>query len=120
MKSQNQYDCLKIDCLEDVEPVEATAFWNVTDSRKETITITSALLPDGFWVYGYIVYWNKGGTSSKRPTAENGKFRTQREAKLHAIGFMKMYLSYFIQDTRDALRIAETNLLQGQLFDYTS
>lgn len=117
MERQNQYDYLKIDCLEDVEPVEATSSWTITDSRTETITITNALLPDGFWVYGYIVYWGKGGTSAKRPTAELGKFRTQREAKLHAIGFMKLYLSYFIQDTRDALRLAETSLLQGQLFD---
>ncbi len=117
MKPQNPYDYLKIDCLEDVEPVEATASWSVTDSRAESITITSALLPDGFWVYGYIVYWHIGGSSTKGPTAELGKFRTQREAKLHAIGFMKMYLPYFTQDTRDSLRIAEASLLQGQLFD---
>lgn len=117
MEQQNQYDHLKIDCLEDVAPVEATAFWTVTDSRSETIIITNALLPDGRWVYGYIVHWAKGGTSSKMPTAELGKFRTQRDAKLHAIGFMKLYLSYFIQDTRDAIRVAEKDLLQGHLFD---
>lgn len=117
MQPQNQYDYLKHDCLEDVEPVEATASWTVTDSSAETIIITTALLPDGTWVYGYIVYWGKGGSSAKLPTAEHGKFRTQREAKLHAIGFMKMYLSYFIQDTRDALRIAESSLLQAKLFD---
>lgn len=117
MRQQNPYDSLKIDCLEDVEPVEATASWTITDSGTETIIITNALLPDGLWVYGYIVYWGKGGISTKGPTAELGKFRTQRDAKLHAIGFMKMYLSYFIQDTRDALRLAETSLLQGQLFD---
>lgn len=117
MKTQNQYDYLKIECLEDVSPVEATASWTVTESRDETIIITSALLPDGFWVYGYVVYWGKGGSSSKGPTAELGKFRTQREAKLHAIGFMKMYLSYFIPDTRNALLSAESSLMQGHLFE---
>lgn len=117
MKNPNPYDYLKIDCLEDVEPVEATSSWTVTDSRAETITITSALLPDGFWVYGYIVHWGVGGVSTKGPTAELGKFRTQREAKLHAIGFMKLYLPSFIPETRDALRMAEAQLLQGQLFD---
>ncbi len=117
MEARNQYDYLKVDCLEDVEPVEATASWTITDSRTERITITSAVLPDGYWVYGYTVYWAKGGTSTKGPTAELGKFRSQREAKLHAVGFMKLYVDYFIPDTRDALRIAETSLLQGQLFD---
>lgn len=117
MTEQNQYEYLKIDCLEDVEPVDASDSWTITDSRDERITITSTCLPDGFWVYGYIVYWNKGATSVRRPTAELGKFRSQRDARLHAVGFMKLYLKYFIQDTRDALRIAETSLLQGVLFD---
>lgn len=117
MPQQNQYDILKHDCLEDVEPVEATASWTITKSREETITITTALLPDGAWVYGYVVYWAKGGSSIKQPAAENGKFRTQREAKLHAVGFMKMYLSYFTPDTQEALRFGETSLLQGDLFD---
>lgn len=117
MEARNQYDFLKIDCLEDVEPVEATASWTITDSRTESITITNALLPDGFWVYGYVVYWGKGGVSSQKPTAEFGKFRTQREAKLHAVGFLKIYCSAFIQETRDALRRAESSLLQGQLFN---
>lgn len=117
MTARNQYDYLKIDCLEDVKPVEATATWTITDSQSERITITSALLPDGYWVYGYSVYWAKGGTSVKGPTAELGKFRTQREAKLHAVGFMKIYINFFLPDTRDALRIAESSLLQDHLFD---
>lgn len=117
MTQQNPYDSLKIDCLEDVEPVEATASWTITDSRAETITITNALLPDGAWVYGYTVYWSKGDTSAKRPTAELGKFRTQRDAKLHAIGFLKIYLSYFLPATREAILLAESSLLQRQLFD---
>lgn len=117
MKAKNPYDNLKTDCLEDVEPVKASASWTVTDSKEETIIITTAVLPDGFWVYGYNVYWAKNGTSSVLPTAEHGKFRSQREAKLHAIGFMKMYLPFFLQNTRDAICSAETTLLQGNLFD---
>ena len=117
MNTRNRYEYLKIDCLEDVEPVEATASWSVTDARHETITITTALLPDGSWVYGYIVLWANGGASRQLPSAARGKFRSQRDAKLHAIGFMKIYLSYFTQDTCEALRKAEAQLLQGQLFD---
>lgn len=115
MQQRNQYDALKIDCLEDVEPVEATSSWTITDSNAETITITNALLPDGFWVYGYTVYWEKGGTSYKCPTAELGKFRTQREAKLHAIGFLKLYTSYFSPDTCAAILRAEASLMQEHL-----
>lgn len=117
MKLQNQYDYLKIDCFEDVKPVEATSFWTVTDSRRETITITTAVLPEGLWVYGYTVCWAKGGTSAMQPTPENGKFRSQREAKLHAIGFMKIYLSYFLPETQDSILSAEKNVLQARLFD---
>lgn len=114
---KNKYEYLKTDCLEDVEPVEATASWTLTDSRNETITITNALLPDGSWVYGYVVYWAKGGTSTKQPTAELGRFRSQREAKLHAIGFMLIYMDYFLPETQEAIRAAEARLVQGQLFD---
>ena len=117
MTQQNPYDHLRISGPENIAPVEATACWTVTESRSETISITTALLPDGGWVYGYIVYWAKGGTSTKLPSAERGKFRTQREAKLHAIGFMKTYLPYFTQDTRDDLRSAEASLLQANLFE---
>lgn len=114
---RNDYDSLKIDCLEDVEPVEATASWTITEPRSETITITTALLPDGFWVHGYTVYWCKGGSSIKKPTAALGKFRSQRDAELYAIGFMKMYLEYFTPETRYAIRIAEHSLSQTQLFN---
>ncbi len=114
---KNKYDYLKVDCLEDVDPVEATSSWTLTDSRDETITITNAVLPDGSWVYGYVVYWAKGGSSTKLPTAEHGRFRSQREAKLHAIGFMLVYNNYFLPETQEAIRAAEASLLQGQLFD---
>lgn len=117
MPTPNPYDYLKIDCLEDVRPVEATASWLITESREESITITNALLPDGSWVYGYIVYWKKGGTSSRLPSAELGKFRTQREAQLHALGFLQIYLPYFTPDTQAAIRRAEASLIQGRLFD---
>ena len=113
---ENKYESLKTECLEDVEPVEATSSWTITDSWRETITITNALLPDGSWVYGYIVCWAKGGISSKSPTAELGLFRSQREAKLHAIGFMLMYLAHFLPETQAALLSAESSLFQAQLF----
>lgn len=117
MTLKNKYEYLKIDCLEDVDPVEETSSWTITESRHESITITTAMQPDGFWIYGYVVYWGKGGVSSKLPTAEHGHFRSQREARLHAIGFMLVYLSHFRPETQDAVLSAEQSLMQVPLFD---
>ena len=115
---KNKYECLRIDdCPEGDAPVEATSSWTLTDSRRETITITNALLPDGSWVYGYAVYWAKGGSSARDPTAELGQFRSQREAKLHAVGFLLIYLEYFLPETQNAILRAESSLIQGHLFD---
>ena len=116
MNAKNRYEYLKIDCLEDVEPVEAQSSWRVTKGRDETVTIFSSLLSDGSWVYGYLVNWANGRISVCKPTAALGKFRSQREAKLYAIGFMLLYLDYFLEETRADLRYGEASLLQAELF----
>lgn len=116
MNTKNRYEYLKTDCLADVEPVEAQSTWCVTSGRYETVEIYSSLLPDGSWVYGYLVHWANGRSSVKQPTAALGRFRSQREAKLHAIGFMLLYLDYFLDETRAAIRSGEASLLQSELF----
>lgn len=116
MNAKNPYEYLKIDCFADVEPVEAHSTWCVTESRDETVTILSSPLPDGSWVYGYLVNWANGRTSVQRPTASLGRFLTQREAKLYAIGFMLLYVDYFREETRAALRRGEASLIQAELF----
>ena len=114
--SKNPYEYLKVDSLADVLPVAAQASWTITDSREETITIHTSLLPDGTWVYGYNVYWRNGRNSFQRTSAEHGRFRSQREAQLYAVGFMRLYLPYFTEETRSAIVKAESSLLQGELF----
>lgn len=114
--SRNPYEYLKTECLGDVIPVDAQASWSITDSRDETITIHTALLPDGAWTYGYNVHWKNGRTSALQTSAANGLFKTQREAQLYAVGFMRLYLTYFIKGTREAIIRAEGSLLQAQLF----
>ena len=114
--SKNPYEYLKTPCLADVKPVEAQATLTITDSRDETISIHTSLLPDGSWVYGYAVYWKNGRISTLRTSAENGTFKNQREAQLYAVGFMRLYLSYFQPETREAIAKAERSLLQATLF----
>lgn len=116
MKQKNRYEYLKIDCLADVDPVEAQSAWRVTEGRVETVIIFSSPLTDGSWVYGYIVYWANGRTSVQKPTAAHGRFHSQREAQLYAIGFMLMYSDYFREETRADLRRAEASLMQAELF----
>ena len=116
--SVNRYDGLRIAApAPDLSPVEASSSWTLTDSRAEVITISSALLPDGSWVYGFCVSWAKGGKSSRLPSAESGRFRSQHDAKLHAVGFMLGYIEHFIPEYQDALRAAEKSLVQLSLFE---
>lgn len=114
--SKNPYEYLKTPCLADVEPVDAQSTMSVTDSREESVIIHTTLLPDGSWVYGYSVMWKNGRTSNCRPSAENGLFKSQREAQLYAVGFMLLYLSYFTEETRSSLMKAEASLIQAELF----
>lgn len=116
MNTKNRYESLKVDCLAEVEPVEAQSSWTITESREETVTIHTSLLPNGLWVYGYSVYWANGRTSFRQPTAMLGLFRTQRDAKLYAVGFMLLYLDYFLGQTRFDICRAETTLIQTVLF----
>lgn len=116
MNTKNRYEYLKSDCLADVEPVEAQSTWCLTEGRDESVTIFSSLLPDGAWVYGYLVNWANGRMAVQQPTASLGRFRNQREAKLYAVGFMLIYLDYFTEETREALRRAEASLIQAELF----
>lgn len=115
MISKNPYWHLKSDCLTDAEPVDSQVTWTITECSSETITIFASMLPDKSWVYGYLVRWANGRTSVKRPSPELGKFRTQREAKLYAIGFMLQYLDCFTESTRLDIKKAESALLQSNL-----
>lgn len=116
MSTKNPYESLKIDCLADVEPVEAESCWTVTDDNTESVKILTSLLPDGAWVYGYSVYWANGSSSIRQPTAANGRFRSQRDAQLYALGFMLAFARYFTDNSRAALRSAEASLSQTELF----
>ena len=116
MNTKNPYEYLKVDCLEDVKPVEAQYPWTITNCDDERVTIYTSSLEDGSWVYGYMVCWARKRVSIQEPTASLGIFRTQREAKLYAIGFFKLYFDYFIDESKEAIRIAEASLLQASLF----
>jgi len=114
--SKNPYEYLKTPCLADGKPVEVQSSMTITDSREESITIHTTQLPDGAWTYGYNVHWKNGRTSALQTSAGNGLFKTRREAQLYAVGFMRLYLTYFHPDTREAIVKAESSLMQAALF----
>lgn len=113
---KNKYEYLKTDCLDDAEPLEPSESWTVTASRSERINITLAQTSDGAWVYGYDVFWARGVFSTRSPSSELGLFFSSRHAKLHAIGFMLVYLEHFQPETQISLHKAEKALIQLQLF----
>lgn len=116
MKKGNPYEYLRTPCLEDSEPVATQSSWVITDGKEETITIFTTRLESGFWVYGYAVNWFNGRASVKPPSAEQGLFQSQREARLYAIGFMLLFGSYFQSQTLAALHAAKASCLQSELF----
>lgn len=116
MTLKNKYEYLATDSLGEYGPLEPEETWTAAASSTERISITLARTPGGAWVYGYIVCWARGGTSALKPGEGPGVFRTAREAKLHAVGFMLVYLEHFTEETQDALRAAEKSLVLLQLF----
>ena len=113
----NPYDSLMVDRLNGYKPVEATASCTVSTGRDELVVITTALLPDGFWCYGYYVVWLNTRSSLEHPSPDRGRFRSQRDAQLHCIGFFKHYLEFFTPENQLAILDFEKSLAQKSLFD---
>lgn len=116
MKNVNPYAILRVDCLRDSMPVEAQYSWLITSCPDERITLYTSKTDDDLWLYGYEVWWARQRLSTQKPSAALGMFRSQREAQLYAIGFLGVYLDYFIEETRNAIRNAEAKLQQASLF----
>ncbi len=115
--NKNPYDYLRHDFLGDADPIDARASWRITEAKDETITILTALTPEGMWCYGYHVYWRNGRTSAEKPCASRGLFTSQREARLHAIGFFLTFAPYFTPSSCEDLRAAEKKLAQSSFFE---
>lgn len=122
MDSKNKYENLKI-----MDPPEAESLPRVVQStmtpltvstdKEETIVILTTRRMDYSYVAGYNVYWKRGKQSTKVPSNKDGfHFRTTREARLYAIGFLLRYLEHFTPENQEAIKRAETEISQGTLF----
>lgn len=114
---KNPYEHLRLDVLSDYEAVPAQSAYTVTKDREETVSILAAVLPDGYWCYGYTVYWRNGRCSHANPDPSLGLFATQREAQLYALGFMSLFASYFTEATNLAILQAVAEKSQASLFN---
>ena len=50
------------------------------------------------------------------PDPANGLFRTEREARLYYLGYLSLFLDYYIEDTIEAIREAIHEYSQQTLF----
>lgn len=88
---------------------------NVTENNKETAIIITRKSGE-YWYGGFIFYWHHGGVSSKQPKPENGVFKTEREARLYYLGYLSLFLDYYIEDTKIAITAALHKFQQTTLF----
>lgn len=115
---KNPYESLKTPFLDDSPDYAPTSQIRISTKPAETIFIFTVLV-DGAWIYGYQVYWANAQTSLRQPSKNFGLFRSERDARLHCIGFLKAYLSHFLPETADNIRAAERrlNVTSLPLFD---
>ncbi|MCM1310855.1 MAG: hypothetical protein NC301_07520 [Bacteroides sp.] len=116
MSDRNPYEYLAVSYLDDCPPLEAQSVYYITADPGETITIFTAQMRLGMYAYGYEVTWANGRKSYKSVAPDGRVFRSEREARLYAVGFMRLYESAFLPDTRRALIEAEHQLSQATLF----
>lgn len=88
---------------------------NITENNAETAVIITASVGQ-YWCGGIQFYWHHGGVSYKKPDPANGLFRTEREARLYYIGYLSLFLDYYIDDTKEAIREAIHEYSQQTLF----
>lgn len=87
----------------------------ITSSKVETAVIITAPLGE-YWIGGFRFYWHHGARSYKKPDPANGIFRSEREARLYYIGYLSLFLDYYIEDTKEAIREAIHKYSQQTLF----
>lgn len=114
MAYKNPYEHLKTPYLDDAPDIVPTSQITVSSHPAETIIIYTAL-HDDCWSYGYQVYWACGQVSTRQPSKSLGLFRSESDARLHCIGFMKAYQSHFRPETFENLRSAESRFLTPSL-----
>lgn len=114
MTYNNPYEHLKSPYLDDSPDIAPTSQITVSSHPAETIIIYTAI-SDGLWLYGYQVYWASGQVSTRQPSKALGLFRSENDARLYCIGFMKAYLAHFRPNTVENIRSAEAKFLTPSL-----
>ena len=113
----NPYEYLKV---HGVVVVEASADdeqhdLTITDNNQETAIIITRRAGE-YWYGGFQFYWHHGNTSYKHPDPANGLFRTESDARLYYIGYLSLFMDYYIEDTKSSIKSALFNYSQQTLF----
>lgn len=118
MKVNNQYESLRIHYVGENRQFPADSEMKVSSSPAEQIFILTKSMEPG-WIYGYSVDWANGRRSFRNPSTDIGFFKTERDARLHCIGFFKVYREFFLPDTMANIMAAEKRIWQDgdRLFD---
>ncbi len=88
---------------------------SVSENNKETAIILTRKSGE-YWYGGFIFYWYHGAVSNKPPTPENGVFKTERAARLYYLGYLSLFMNYYIEDTKNAITAALHKYQQSTLF----
>ncbi len=113
-KLKNPYEHLKVSDTGTDRQSHPVSRMTVSSHPAESVYILTVCI-DGAWIYGYQVYWANGHTSQRTPSTSSGTFRTEQDARLYCIGFLRSYASYFRPDTLANIRAAESRLLKPVL-----
>lgn len=108
------YSSLNLGAVDDARDILPENEITISKHPSETIRIFTARYGSEF-VYGYQFIWKDGRNSFRNPSPTIGRFRSERDARLHCIGMFKHYREYFSKEAFENIVAAERKYLNTEL-----
>lgn len=113
---KNRYEHLRMQGFEDENPHNDYQVHSVFRSNVEIIDAYIAKITPELVVLGYGIWFKNGRNAIRKPSAENGIFRDEKDALLWFLGYIVAKKEYFSQDVLFDVKNQITELAQGSLF----